>query len=116
MCPKAPLPPRCGILNIDLESLPNEEKVPVLVIKCTNEIERRSITRPGIYRMAGVVSRVEKLLKSFESGPHLIDLSDVNANDLTSVLKIYLREVCNTHITWCTHHLTSLTNIIFFYL
>lgn len=93
MCPKAPLPPRCGILNIDLESLPNEEKVPVLVIKCTNEIERRSITRPGIYRMAGVVSRVEKLLKSFESGPHLIDLSDVNANDLTSVLKIYLREL-----------------------
>ena len=93
MCPHAPLPPRSSILNLDLESLSADEKVPLLVIKCTTEIERRSITRPGIYRMTGVASRVEKLLKSFESGPHLIDLIDVSANDLTSVLKVFLREV-----------------------
>ena len=93
MCPHAPLPPRASILNLDLESLSAEEKVPILVLKCTQEIEKRSITRPGLYRMTGVASRVEKLLKSFESGPHLIDLTDVSANDLTSVLKVFLREV-----------------------
>nr|XP_046912865.1 rho GTPase-activating protein 29-like isoform X1 [Dermatophagoides farinae] len=93
MCPQAPLPPRSSILNMELDSLSSDEMVPLLVQKCTMEIERRAITRPGIYRMTGVASRVEKLLKSFESGPHLIDLTDVSANDLTSVLKVFLREL-----------------------
>lgn len=93
ICPKSPLPPKSSVFNLELDSLPIDEMVPLLIIKCINEIERRSMNRPGIYRMTGVASRVEKLLKSFESGPHLIDLSDVNVNDLTSVVKIFLREV-----------------------
>ncbi|XP_017489619.1 PREDICTED: minor histocompatibility protein HA-1-like, partial [Rhagoletis zephyria] len=93
MCPHAPLGPKCSILNKDIESLPEDEMVPILVRKCTEEIERRSLKRPGIYRMSGVATRVEKLLKSFESGPHLIDLIDVSTNDITSVLKIFLREL-----------------------
>ncbi|OTF79667.1 Rho GTPase activating protein-like protein [Euroglyphus maynei] len=92
MCPQSPLPSRSSILNMELDQLSTDEMVPLLVQKCTMEIERRAITRPGIYRMTGVASRVEKLLKSFESGPHLIDLTDVSANDLTSVLKVFLRE------------------------
>ncbi|KPM10036.1 Rho GTPase activating protein-like protein [Sarcoptes scabiei] len=93
ICPKSPLPPKSSVFNLELDSLPIDEMVPLLIIKCINEIERRSMNRPGIYRMTGVASRVEKLLKSFESGPHLIDLSDVNVNDLTSVVKIFLREL-----------------------
>ncbi len=91
MCANEPLPAKSNIINLNLANI--EEEVPVLVVKCTTEIERRSCLRPGIYRMAGVSSRVEKILKSFESGPHLIDVSDVSPNDLTSVLKVFLREV-----------------------
>ncbi|XP_054164714.1 rho GTPase-activating protein 45-like [Oppia nitens] len=97
MCPKAPLPPKSNIMNMDLTLTDHE--VPVLVVKCTLEIERRSCTTPGIYRMTGVASRVQKILKSFESGPHLIDVSDVTPNDLCSVLKVFLRELKNPLIT-----------------
>lgn len=91
MCPRVPLPARASILNVDLDEM--DIVPPILIEKCTLEIERRYISRNGIYRMSGVASRVEKLLKSFESGPHLIDLSDVGANDLASVLKVFLRQV-----------------------
>ena len=93
MCAKAPLPPKSDVLNLDLSKITDE--VPVLLVKCTLEIERRGCMTPGIYRMTGVSSRVQKILKSFESGPHLIDVSDVSPNDLCSVLKVFLREVCN---------------------
>ena len=92
MCAKVPLPPKSEVINLDLSKIRDE--VPVLLVKCTLEIERRSCMTPGIYRMTGVSSRVQKILKSFESGPHLIDVSDVSPNDLCSVLKVFLREVC----------------------
>jgi len=95
MCGREPLPPRANILNVDLTTI--TEEVPTLLVKCAGEIERRSSSRPGIYRMTGVATRVEKILRSFESGPHLIDVSDVNPNDLTAVLKEFLREVYINH-------------------
>ena len=95
MCAKVPMPPKTEIINLDLSTIKDE--VPTLLVKCTLEIERRSCTTPGIYRMTGVTSRVQKILKSFESGPHLIDVSDVSPNDLCSVLKVFLREVIKYH-------------------
>ncbi|CAG2103347.1 unnamed protein product [Medioppia subpectinata] len=97
MCARAPLPPKSNIINMDLTT--TEHEVPVLVVKCTLEIERRGCLTPGIYRMTGVSSRVQKILKSFESGPHLIDVSDVTPNDLCSVLKVFLRELKHPLIT-----------------
>ena len=94
MCAKSPLPPKSDVINLELSKITDD--VPVLLVKCTLEIERRSVLTPGIYRMTGVNSRVQKILKSFESGPHLIDVTDVSPNDLCSVLKVFLREVCST--------------------
>lgn len=90
------MPPRCGIVNLEIDLLSESELVPAIVLRITQEIERRALYRVGLYRMSGSSVRVEKLLKSFESGPHLIDLSEVSINDLTSVLKVFLREVCLT--------------------
>lgn len=96
MCARQPLPPKSSIIGLELSEC--EEQVPIILIKCASEIERRSCNRPGIYRMTGAATRVEKLLKSFENGPHLIDVTDVNPNDLTAVLKEFLREVSNSMI------------------
>lgn len=121
MCPRVPLPPRASILNVDLNEI--DIVPPILIEKCTMEIERRYIGRNGIYRMSGVASRVEKLLKSFESGPHLIDLSDVSGNDLASVLKVFLRQVCRPipynfipfhQITFYSYPFNTLFQIFFY--
>lgn len=91
MCGKKPLPKKASVIGIELSEM--SEDVPVVLVKCAAEIERKSYNRPGIYRMPGAQARVEKLLKSFENGAQLIDVTDVNPNDLSTALKEFLREV-----------------------
>lgn len=55
-------------------------------------------TRPqGIYRVNGVKTRVEKLCQAFENGKDLVELSQASPHDISNVLKLYLRQVRNTH-------------------
>ena len=47
----------------------------------------------GIYRVAGAKSKMQSLCKSFENGLNLVELNDKSPHLISSVLKLYLRQV-----------------------
>ncbi|XP_007485058.2 rho GTPase-activating protein 29 isoform X1 [Monodelphis domestica] len=67
--------------------------IPFIIKKCTSEIESRALNVKGIYRVNGAKTRVEKLCQSFENGNDLVELSELNAHDISNVLKLYLRQL-----------------------
>uniref|UniRef100_A0A8C5RY04 Rho GTPase-activating protein 29 n=1 Tax=Laticauda laticaudata TaxID=8630 RepID=A0A8C5RY04_LATLA len=67
--------------------------IPFIIRKCTSEIESRALNVKGIYRVNGAKSRVEKLCQSFENGKDLVELSELNAHDISNVLKLFLRQL-----------------------
>ncbi|KAM8931006.1 rho GTPase-activating protein 29 [Pelodytes ibericus] len=67
--------------------------IPFIIKKCTSEIESRALNIKGIYRVNGAKSRVEKLCQAFENGKDLVELSDLYAHDISTVLKLYLRQL-----------------------
>ncbi|GAB1605540.1 rho GTPase-activating protein 45-like isoform X1 [Argonauta hians] len=75
-------------------------EVPLIIRKCLNEIERKGITIKGIYRVSGVKSKVESLCKQFEADPDGVDLQEQHPNVITSVLKMYLRQLPEPLLTF----------------
>uniref|UniRef100_A0A8C6VAV0 Rho GTPase-activating protein 29 n=1 Tax=Naja naja TaxID=35670 RepID=A0A8C6VAV0_NAJNA len=71
----------------------SEDGIPFIIRKCTSEIESRALNVKGIYRVNGAKSRVEKLCQSFENGKDLVELSELNAHDISNVLKLFLRQL-----------------------
>lgn len=74
--------------------------VPLIVKKCLGEIEKKGITIKGIYRVSGVKSKVESLCKQFEADPEGVDLTEQHPNVITSVLKMYLRQLPEPLLTF----------------
>ncbi|XP_029648171.1 rho GTPase-activating protein 45 isoform X4 [Octopus sinensis] len=74
--------------------------VPHIIKKCLGEIERKGITIKGIYRVSGVKSKVESLCKQFEADPDGVDLEQQHPNVITSVLKMYLRQLPEPLLTF----------------
>ncbi|XP_071835793.1 rho GTPase-activating protein 45-like isoform X3 [Apostichopus japonicus] len=66
---------------------------PFIVTKCISEIESKAMNTKGIYRVAGLKGKVEKLCQTFENGAELVDLSETQAHLITSVLKLYFRQL-----------------------
>lgn len=50
--------------------------------------------------MNGAKSRVEKLCQAFENGKDLVELSDLHPHDISNVLKLYLRQVWWSKLTY----------------
>ncbi|XP_026556141.1 rho GTPase-activating protein 29 isoform X5 [Pseudonaja textilis] len=71
----------------------SQDGIPFIIRKCTSEIESRALNVKGIYRVNGAKSRVEKLCQSFENGKDLVELSELNAHDISNVLKLFLRQL-----------------------
>ncbi|XP_070562883.1 rho GTPase-activating protein 29-like isoform X2 [Ptychodera flava] len=69
------------------------KEVPFIVSKCISEINERALCVKGLYRVAGVKAKVEKLCQTFENGADLVDLSDTPPHLITSVFKLYLRQL-----------------------
>ncbi|XP_014770650.1 rho GTPase-activating protein 29 isoform X3 [Octopus bimaculoides] len=74
--------------------------VPLIIKKCLGEIERKGITIKGIYRVSGVKSKVENLCMQFEADPDGVDLEQQHPNVITSVLKMYLRQLPEPLLTF----------------
>ncbi|RWS25289.1 minor histocompatibility protein HA-1-like protein [Leptotrombidium deliense] len=95
LCGQKPLSRRkAQVFGVPLVNM--KEEVPFIVAKCCIEIESRGCKIRGIYRVNGVVSRVQRLIRSLENGPYLIDFSEANPNDLSHVLKEFFRSVSET--------------------
>ncbi|KAG0000507.1 hypothetical protein BGZ79_005837 [Entomortierella chlamydospora] len=71
--------------------------IPLVVLKCSEAVDRSGLRREGIYRVSGRHAQIMKLKKQFEQNEESVDLTDpVYCDDsasIAAVLKIYLREL-----------------------
>ncbi|KAI6194333.1 hypothetical protein M3Y96_01113900 [Aphelenchoides besseyi] len=81
-----------------------QRQIPMILEKCVDEIQRHGMTSKGIYRTCGVKSKIEQICVSFEQAGNEaeINLTDVDAtaNNLASVVKLYLRKLPEPLMTY----------------
>ena len=65
--------------------------VPLLVKRCTDEVEKRGLDIIGIYRLCGSETKKQMLRDAFEESPELVDLSSENVPDINVITGIAYR-------------------------
>lgn len=93
--------------GVDLTTLTmaSNNPVPLVVVLCVNEIEKRGLDCEGIYRVSGSHEEIEKLRAQFD-GEGFCDLSRSKVEDINSVaglLKLFLRMLPQPLITDSVH-------------
>ncbi|KAH9928794.1 hypothetical protein B0H21DRAFT_837945 [Amylocystis lapponica] len=82
--------------------------VPPIMIKCCEAIEKYGLSSQGIYRIGGTVSKIAKLRERLDRDLDSVNLdaeewaSDVS--NVTSVLKLWLRELPDPLLTMTLHN------------
>lgn len=75
-----------GLFGIDLDTVIRRENsglnVPLLVVKCIAEVERRGLDVVGIYRLCSSARRKAQLREVFEKQTLNVDLSPENVSDI----------------------------------
>ncbi|KAG5368404.1 Rho-type GTPase-activating protein 1 [Yarrowia sp. C11] len=69
-------------------------KVPVIVTKCIEEVERRGMLQEGIYRKSGARTQIEQIEARFENYDERANYEEILSGDINGVasaLKQYLR-------------------------
>ncbi|PIA15343.1 RhoGAP-domain-containing protein [Coemansia reversa NRRL 1564] len=73
------------------------QSVPLILVKCAEAVEARGLQNEGIYRHSGQSSQVKKLRSEFDLDAEYVDLNNSpyvkDINNVTGVLKMYLREL-----------------------
>ena len=59
--------------------------VPLIVKRCTDEVEKRGLDIIGIYRLCGSETKKQMLREAFEESPQLVDLSSENVPDINVI-------------------------------
>ncbi|KII87261.1 hypothetical protein PLICRDRAFT_55243 [Plicaturopsis crispa FD-325 SS-3] len=82
-------------------------EVPAVMEKCCAAIEKYGLTTQGIYRLSGTTSKIQKLKEKLDKDLDSVDLdseewsSDIN--NVTSVIKLWLRELPDPVLTYNLH-------------
>lgn len=83
-------------------------EVPRILEKCCEAIESYGLTSVGLYRLSGTTSKVQKLKMVLDRDLEAVDLmSDewrMDVNNVTSVLKLWLRELPEPLLTFALYH------------
>ena len=74
----------CALENV-LERETSGFAVPLLVKRCTDEVEKRGLDIIGIYRLCGSETKKQMLRDAFEESPELVDLSSENVPDINVI-------------------------------
>ncbi|XP_077509422.1 rho GTPase activating protein at 1A [Amblyomma americanum] len=86
-----------GSFGIKVQQVCKKEKsaVPFVITTCVREVERRGINEVGLYRVSGSASDLQRLKRTFENDPYEAEqlLKEVDINNVTGLLKLYLREL-----------------------
>ncbi|XP_042146872.1 active breakpoint cluster region-related protein [Ixodes scapularis] len=86
-----------GSFGMKVQQVCKKEKsaVPFVITTCVREVERRGINEVGIYRVSGSASDLQRLKRTFENDPYEAEqlLKEVDINNVTGLLKLYLREL-----------------------
>ena len=100
------------LFGVSIESVVEQENsgflVPLLVKRCTTEIEKRGLDIIGLYRLCGSETKKKMLREAFEADPEAVDLSSENVPDInviTSLLKEYLRELPEPVFSSCLYQM-----------
>lgn len=85
-----------GIFGVDLKIIVTAHKcrIPFIVKKCVEEVERHGMLQEGIYRISGFADEIEALKMALDKDGEKADMSSLaysNINVITGVLKMYLR-------------------------
>ncbi|XP_071951283.1 arf-GAP with Rho-GAP domain, ANK repeat and PH domain-containing protein 1-like isoform X2 [Antedon mediterranea] len=90
----------CGT---SLENQPlTKENVPVIVNECIRFVEKNALKTEGVYRLAGVKSKVNQILQNLYHNAREVRLTldeDYIVHDVTSALKQYFRELDDPLLT-----------------
>ena len=63
--------------------------VPLIVKRCTDEVEKRGLDIIGIYRLCGSETKKQMLREAFEESPELVDLSSENVPDINVITGLF---------------------------
>ncbi len=78
-----------ALYGMSLESVLEREDsgflVPLIVKRCTDEVEKRGLDIIGIYRLCGSETKKQMLREAFEDGPEVVDLSSENVPDINVI-------------------------------
>ncbi|CUA74628.1 Breakpoint cluster region protein [Rhizoctonia solani] len=77
---------------------------PKVLTKCAEAIEKHGLDSVGIYRLSGTTSRVRELRSVLDKDIENVDLDSkewtTDINNITSVLKMWFRELPEPLLTW----------------
>ena len=77
------------LFGVSIESVVEQENsgflVPLLVKRCTQEIEKRGLDIIGLYRLCGSETKKKMLREAFEADPEAVDLSSENVPDINVI-------------------------------
>ena len=80
---------RSKLFGVALEPVLERETagfpVPLIVKRCTDEVEKRGLDIIGIYRLCGSETKKQMLREAFEESPELVDLSSENVPDINVI-------------------------------
>ena len=83
---RSPSTRKDGLFGVDLDTVIKRENsglsVPLLVVKCVAEVERRGLDVVGIYRLCSSARRKAQLREVFEKHSMSVDLSPENVSDI----------------------------------
>lgn len=94
--------PTFGV-HLTEQMLRDNMELPKIVEKCCKHIQERGLDVVGIYRLSGTTSKVQKLKSLFDRDVDAVDLSSpewADINNVTSVLKLWLRDLPEPLLTW----------------
>uniref|UniRef100_A0A7E4UUA6 SH2 domain protein n=1 Tax=Panagrellus redivivus TaxID=6233 RepID=A0A7E4UUA6_PANRE len=89
--PEAKYVKRMFAVDLSTLCMAHSVRVPPVLVRCIEEIEKRALDVEGIYRVSGSHEQMEKLRRQFDLGNN-VDLSTVeDVHTVCGLLKLYLR-------------------------
>jgi len=92
-----------GVFGVPISIVCRREKsdIPVLVLSCIKEIEKRGMDEIGIYRLSGIASEIRSLKKLFNEQTQnaLLLLPETDIHAVAGLLKLYFRELPSSLFT-----------------
>ncbi|KAG0380459.1 hypothetical protein BGX24_008094 [Mortierella sp. AD032] len=88
-----------SIFGMNLQEYVDKHKhpIPLVIVKCSEAIDRAGLNREGIYRVSGRHAQIMNLKRLFDSDEEGIDFTNPpfseDCTSIAAVLKIYLREL-----------------------
>jgi hypothetical protein len=94
---------RGSVYGVELSELMSSGKIPLIVEKCIDEIERRGLEEVGIYRVAGsgeTVADLRQQLNRNTAGVNLNDDDWIDINVVADALKQFFRDLPEPLLTF----------------